>query len=629
MPYFLSFKNLPLAAVLASIILFYAFGLFHLGKFETVDEHFWKYERIPQYWNALADGKWKKTYINDKPGVSVALVSGIGLFFADPESHRLRDTETTLDGKLTVYDAGKTERINIALRLPILAISGLLVLYIFFAIRRASDDPLLAALTAIIIALSPILLGISQIVNPDALLWSLGAGAFFSYFAFLKTEEKRFLAATAVLTGCALLSKYTANILYPLLFALLLSNFFFSHGRILARGDVAAYLRRHLLCFLAVILGSFAVFAALLPAVFVKPSLFWQGTLGFWQSTHIFAPLLVILIAIGLDACVNRARLIEVSVRAFGRYALAFLRFSLVLPLFFFGTVFVLGLGDQALIPLDRLIQTAKDDGTLAFPLLANAAPLSAFLQKLLAEAYPFVFSLPPVILLSVFFLWIRLIMRGRQLSDALFLATLLSWFAIAYFTASLSAGVLANARYSIILYPLFAFLAALGIREMITLVPESRRSVVSRLILPFIVVSLALGLFHSKPFFFNYVSPLLKKDFAVHDAWGYGLYEAAQYLNALPEARDAFVWSDRNGICQFLSGPRCISGYRIDTARTPPGYFIISKRGIERGYVPRDKGTGAIPIDYAAIENDALWRLDIGGRPDNFILIVPHPATQ
>ena len=83
-------ENLFIYLILAiSIITFFLFGLFHLGKFETTDEHLWKYGRIKQYWTAIAERDWEKTYINDKPGVTVALVSGIGLLLEpDPEANQ-------------------------------------------------------------------------------------------------------------------------------------------------------------------------------------------------------------------------------------------------------------------------------------------------------------------------------------------------------------------------------------------------------------------------------------------------------------------------------------------------------------------------------------------------------------
>ena len=69
------------AALILSIIIFYSFGTYHLAKFETVDEHFWKEIRISRYWQALKNQNLEETYINDKPGVTVALISGIGLIF--------------------------------------------------------------------------------------------------------------------------------------------------------------------------------------------------------------------------------------------------------------------------------------------------------------------------------------------------------------------------------------------------------------------------------------------------------------------------------------------------------------------------------------------------------------------
>jgi hypothetical protein len=115
-----------------------------------------------------------------------------------------------------------------------------------------------------------------------------------------------------------------------------------------------------------------------------------------------------------------------------------------------------------------------------------------------------------------------------------------------------------------------------------------------------------------------------------IHDAWGYGLYQAAEYLNALPvTGQPIYIWSDRNGICQFLL-PRiqCVSGYKIDEERTPLSYLVISKRGLERGYKPRYLIPGTEKseqvAEYIGIEKTAVWRLDILNRKSNFIMIVP-----
>ena len=67
-------RHFPRIGLVLVLGLYLFFGLSHLGQFVTADEHKWLYERIPNYWEAIRDQKWKKTFINDKPGVSVAIL---------------------------------------------------------------------------------------------------------------------------------------------------------------------------------------------------------------------------------------------------------------------------------------------------------------------------------------------------------------------------------------------------------------------------------------------------------------------------------------------------------------------------------------------------------------------------
>ncbi len=107
-------KHFIFFLLIVSAMSFFAFGLFHLAKFETTDEHLWKYGRIKQYWQALKNTNWEKTYINDKPGVTVALISGIGLIFEpEPETHKITDPAETAGGLFEVFDTSRTERITL------------------------------------------------------------------------------------------------------------------------------------------------------------------------------------------------------------------------------------------------------------------------------------------------------------------------------------------------------------------------------------------------------------------------------------------------------------------------------------------------------------------------------------
>jgi len=65
-----------------------AFGLSRIAKYSAVDEPYWTYDRISQFWTAIAKHKWKSTNINDKPGVTTAIIAGPGLWSIDPMPYK-------------------------------------------------------------------------------------------------------------------------------------------------------------------------------------------------------------------------------------------------------------------------------------------------------------------------------------------------------------------------------------------------------------------------------------------------------------------------------------------------------------------------------------------------------------
>ena len=74
---------LLLLFIIFPLVAYLWLGFQNLTKFETADEHLWinnPYEgRIHQYWDAMSQKDWSQTRINDKPGVSLAYISGLGL----------------------------------------------------------------------------------------------------------------------------------------------------------------------------------------------------------------------------------------------------------------------------------------------------------------------------------------------------------------------------------------------------------------------------------------------------------------------------------------------------------------------------------------------------------------------
>jgi len=618
----LSKKDLTIKLILlSSIIIFYAFGFYHLGKFETVDEHFWKFDRVPQYWHALKDQDWRKTHINDKPGITVGIISGLGLIYDHhPETLRVRDPKITQDEVLTVYDSTRTEGLNIALRAPVLLFNGILLLYFYWVIKKFSGSKKLGALSVLLLATSPVLIGISQIINPDAMLWSFSAAAIFSYLALFRTKEKKFILLVILFTGLALLSKYTANILFPIYLILLYSYYFFENNKFTEIKESKKYFLKKIVTLFIIYGGSLVIFSLLMPSVFVRFRHLGEGTYNFPGFQAVLLPMLTIIAITVLDVLINQAWLM----RKIGKFIYQkkdwIIKISSALLLFIILFSLVNVWTNQTMVPLDKMRNENYFAKDFTFGgLVESDNSLIKTYKIFLAEIYPFLFSLNTLaMLIIIIFLAFLLFKKQKKYQLEIFFVTI---FPIFYFIAMMQSGVLANIRYSIMLYPLFFFFAALASLYLLENIKFFRNIKFIALAILFALIGI-ITLFSSKPFYFNYTTWMLPKKFMIADAWGYGEYEAAEYLNSLPNAENLKIWSDRSAICQFLKGD-CIRDYKIDLSLVTPDYFVISRRGEIRHKFEWEKPELASMSNLEYYEKPAVWRLNILGREDNFVKII------
>lgn len=602
MPAFFTQPKFLLALILAG---YFVFGLHHLTQFVTADEHYWVYERIPQYWNAVGKGDWKKTFINDKPGVTLALISGVGtLFYPDTEKHCAERDDRTLD-----CDTEATEHIYFAFRLPILIINALLLIVLFFLIKRLADPWISLSATALT-ALSPILLGSSQIINPDSLLWSFSSAAIFSFFSLLSFEEKKYLFLTVVFTAFAILSKYVAVILLPFFLSLVLFRFLTEDK---PEKELHTLLKRDL--------SSFAFLSALvttlvclfLPALLMDSKYFLEFIQTVPDKEVLGAAGGLILFILLADTFLLRNFLL-IKLRKFLLKVPGFFRLSgaffLVL---FIGLIIARNFFPAwdifALIPFD-----IKD--------LTDAryhARIPNFFESFLLEWNPVVFSLTPIALFGFAALLLSLIRKNT--SKQAFMISGLFFFFTIYSLLLIYSNILTTPRYSIMLYSLFAFLSALGIHALAPrFFPRAAHQTAFAIVLLGSLWSLALA----TPFPFNYTNVLLPKTSMIQDAWGYGGYEAAQYLNSLPDAEHLTVWADYYGVCEFFVG-RCLTAYTFDQHIVQPDYYVLTRRGAMR-YLSRssrwERLSGLTAYKYYST-SDSVWELFIGDRPGNFVKVV------
>lgn len=596
----------PLFALV--LALYTLFGSLHLSQFVTADEHYWLYERVPRYWNAWGDWELKKTFINDKPGVSVALVTGIVLpFLPDTSKHCVEQ-----NNRLYECQIDETTPLLIAFRLPLLIVNGLILFYIFVLLSRLFD-PWTALFATTLTALSPSLIGMTQIVNPDALLWSTTAAAILSYFALLKFGARRYILLTILFTTLALLSKYTALILFPT-FALAYLIDFMSRDD----SDIATLRTTLLTGFhkLLVITGA----SLTLLVIFVPAFLLDRKYLAEYFATIPDKEVLLffvvpIIIAFLIDLLIFKARLL-LRLRDFLRKLAPSFR---ILPVFFLLLIIGVIIARYALpawsiyaIPFD-----IKD--------LTDAryhARVPNFFEAFFLEWNAVIFSLPPILIASLLGLCLATL-RKRSISSGPIVLTL-SLFTLLFTVILIHSNILATARYAIMLFPLLALLGALGLREFTTWgetkLPYFRSGIAISVI---ICSTTSLALIY--PFYANYANSFLPKTALIADAWGYGGYEAAEYLNTLPNAAELTVWSDYYGVCEFFVG-KCLTAYTFNGGEIQPDYYVLTRRG-EARYMSRferwERLSGLTAHRYyrqTAIP--PVWSLEIDGRPGNYVKV-------
>lgn len=589
------------------LALYALFGSLHLTEFVTADEHYWLYERVPKYWNAWGDFELRKTFINDKPGVSVALVTGPALLvLPDTSEHCVEQ-----DDRLYDCQVEDTAPLLFAFRLPLLIANGLILVYLFFLLSRLFG-PWTALFASILTALSPVLIGMTQIVNPDALLWSTSAAALFSFFAVLQSNRWQDILATIVFTTLALLSKYTALILFPA-FALAILIWFFAAPE----EETAESLRASLIVTI-VRFGIVALTSATFVLLFVPAFLLDRKYLAEYLATvpdkevllFTFTPIVLVFLA---DLFLFRARLLFTLRYLVRKSTLLVPTFTLFLLILLTGVILARSAfpswGIYA-IPFDiKDITDARYDYFIP-----------NFFEAFFLEWHAILFSLTPIFLggliaLAAFGLAKKSIRHAPT-------ALSLSIFAISFTVVLIHSNILATARYAIMLFPLLALLAAFGLSEIAQLGKKYGKEWRPTIALLTLVASVA-SLLLIYPFYANYANTLLPKQALVTDAWGYGGYEAAEYLNTLPNASELTVWSDYYGVCEFFVG-KCLTAYTFDGKAIQPDYYVLTRRGRIRyssRYDRWEEKSGLTAYRYYD-RADPAWSLEIDNRPGNYVKV-------
>lgn len=604
----------PLASVFFLTLLFFAFAVTNLTRFAAVDEPLWMDGRITRFWKNLSERDLEKTNISDKPGITVALASGVGLFFVTPKEYRdTRFVYTAKNADLDIQD------LYLAFRLPLLLVITAFLPFFYFLLV-----PLFGTATALssyaFIALSPLLIGMSKIVNPDALLWLFVPLSFLSFLVFIKKKTFRTLILSGVFLGLALLTKYVANFLILYFFGYIFLRFLLEKSE---TTSFTSYFQQELKFFLIWLGTGLSVLYLLFPALWVEPARILSGTL-YSQAFEKIAPLFIGLITfILVDQYFWRSR-VATFVMEYGRRC-RFLITRFLLGFFLVVSFMVLlnSMLGMPLLDFMSLLASPKStsDGSIA-------------LEVFLTNFYPLLFGIPAIALLSVLIALLATLFKNIFDTSPGKEVLAIVVFILLYFVGSTVNEVVLINRYQIVLYPLMGVLGGIGFSLLLSRL-NARFQLLKKLDesyhIGFLCLSLYLGiiLFYT-PFPLSYASVLLPPAYTIDiKDMGSGSYEAAEYLNSLPDPHNLVIWTDKRGVCKFFVGT-CLDGFNFsEIPSNALDYVVIStgresrtERMLVNPYLLNDDGL--IHFDTYYQKTDPVYELLINGRPGQFVRVFP-----
>jgi hypothetical protein len=209
--------------------------------------------------------------------------------------------------------------------------------------------------------------------------------------------------------------------------------------------------------------------------------------------------------------------------------------------------------------------------------------------------------------------------------------------FILIFYLGSAVNEVTTTVRYQIVTYPLVFVLAAIGITSFLR-IKKVKKVIPKIAALIAVFVILEFSLFFVNPNFLAYASEILPKKFIVNlKGMGEGSYEAADYLNRLPDAHNMIIWSDKGAVCERFVG-KCFIDFKKKTfSENNIDYFVLSTDRMNRT-VKLSKGIkitdeekkrakedlqSYVKFDQIYPMSDTEFEFIINNNPNNFVKVV------
>lgn len=598
--------KLPLCVIAITMVAYLSFGIYNIGKFAAVDEALWTFDRIPEFWNDLGKANWNGTRVSDKPGVTVALISGIGTLFENPMEFK----SLQWNGE-RFKTPQQVEKMNQIMRLPILIFTVLLIPLFYFFIEKTAGKTS-AIFGTVFIGLAPPLVGMSRIINPDSLLWAFLPLSILAFFSYQRKNNFFYLFVSGFLLGIALLTKYIANILFVYFFLLIFLEFI--QNQEIEIEKTKEYLKKSMKNFGLLVLTAITTFFALYPAVWVKPQRIFIATIqseAFASTWPYFVGLILFVL---MDTYFLNARIFRTILSFFKKKKrIILISISAIFLAFLFFAVLNTYLS-MRFFDFENIL----------------ASPKSSY-QKvgisgvLFANFYPLVFGVSPLILFLIIFSNAKCFFKRFEINR---FVIYLEIFILIYYIGSSINKVASTVRYQIIIFPIALIIAAIESGYILDNFLKLKRKT-TNFVLAIVFIFGIEVLFAFYPFYLSYASILLPKKYYLDQKdMGAGSYEAAMYLNSLAEPEKLVVWTDKSGVCSFFLG-RCMSSLDSPSVNSfEIDYFVISSgRENRTTRIVSGKLKSNLLNKYHLNElyekNNPVFEININGRPGQYIKVI------
>lgn len=328
------------------------------------------------------------------------------------------------------------DAINFYFRLPIFLFATFSLLGFYFLLKKLFGQTT-ALLGFVFLGLSPILLGISLIINPDSLLWIFLPMSLLCYMVFQQEQKTKYLIATGIFLGLSLLTKYVANLLYVFFFALPFLEYILATEK----PPLKEFLKKAFRNYAFITAISLATFYALFPATWLHPKMLLEGTFlsKAFEKTWPFFVGLVALIA--LDTTLLKNKITEPILNFFSQHKQ---KLIFALGLIFLGLIiFVLADVYLGMKPFDLegILSSPKGIG------IGEVGLAKAATGAILANVYSLIFGLSPLVLFFFIVALLGILKKEINLTIEKKAVIYFSLFILLYYLASTANDVIATVR--------------------------------------------------------------------------------------------------------------------------------------------------------------------------------------